>query len=176
MKKTKVLALCSVITALSVVVMFLGGITFVLAYAVPMFVGAFTIMLNSTVSKSSAWITYFATSALSLILVADRECSMMYLTLFGYYPIIVSLFDKIRNSALKLIAKLIFFNIVFALCQLALVYVFGIPFLEEGEGRIIIIVFAVLMNFLFIIYDRMILKFTVVYKKSFEKKVKKLIK
>ena len=86
MKNATRLAVCGIVTALSVVLLFLGGIAFFLAYAMPMIVGLFMIMLKSTFGTSSAWITYAATSSLSFILVADKECMLMYVMFFGFIP------------------------------------------------------------------------------------------
>ncbi|MCC8072860.1 MAG: hypothetical protein LIO62_01875 [Clostridiales bacterium] len=176
MKKTTSLAFSAIITALSVVLMFLGGVTFVLAYAMPMLVGMFMIMIKSTFGKSYAWMVYVATSLLSFILVADRECVLMYILFFGFYPIVKSTFDKLKHLPIRIICKLMLFNIMLAICQLLLVYVFGIPFLEEGETYAIIIVFAVLMNILFFIYDRLLSALQMLYKNKIEKRIKHILK
>lgn len=176
MKNATTLAVCSIVTALSVVLMFLGGITFILAYIMPMLVGMIMIMLRRTFGTASAWITYAATSVLSFILVADRECMLMYVMLFGFYPIIQPKLNMIKLSLVKSIAKLIIFNMLFAAVQLMLVYVFGIPFLEEGEGKWLIIIFAVLMNILFIIYDKLLISLTRLYEIKLEKKIRKYFK
>lgn len=176
MKKSTTLAVCSIVTALSVVLMFFGGITFIFAYIMPMLVGMLMIMLKRTFSTASAWITYTATSVLSFILVADKECMLMYVMLFGFYPIIQSGLNKIKITPLKILVKLIIFNTLLAGAQLILVYVFGIPFLEDGEGKWLIIVFAILMNIMFIIYDRLIVSLTKLYEIKLEKKIKKYFK
>lgn len=176
MKKATTLAICSIVTALSVVLMFLGGITFIFAYIMPMLVGMLMIMLKRTFGTASAWITYIATSVLSFILVADKECMLMYVMLFGFYPIIQSGLNKIRIKPLSLILKLLIFNSLLAIIQIILVYVFGIPFLEDGEGKWLLILFAVLMNLLFIIYDRLIITLTRLYEIKLEKKIKKYFK
>lgn len=176
MKNAAKLAVCSISTAVSVVLMFFGGISFVLTYAMPMIVGLFMIMLCETFNKSTAVITYTATSLLSFILVSDKECFLMYVMFFGYYPIVRYSIEKLKNKPIKMILKLCIFNISLILCQLALIYVFNIPFLEEGEGKIFIIVFAVLMNFLFVLYERLLISLTILYKKKIEKRIKKLFK
>ncbi len=176
MKKAVSLAVCSVVTALSVILLFLGGITYILAYAMPMFVGFFMIMLKRTFGTSSAWITYAATSALSFMLISDKECMLMYVLFFGFYPIIKSGFNKISSNILRLIVKLLLFNVLFAAVQVLLVYVFGIPFLEEGEAVYLAVVFMLLMNFVFLIYDRLINKIEKLYILKIEKRIKKLLK
>ncbi len=176
MKSATRLAVCSIVTALSVVLLFLGGITFVLAYTMPMIVGLFMIMLNRTFGKSSAWITYAATSALSFILVSDKECMLMYVMLFGFYPMVHEELGKIRMKLLRITLKLLIFNVLLVAVQLILVFVFGIPFLEEGEGQWMIALFAVLMNILFLFYDRIITVFTKLYETKIENKIKKYFK
>ncbi len=176
MKKATTLAVCSIVTALSVVLMFFGGITFILAYIMPMLTGMLMIMLKRTFGTASAWITYFATSLLSFILVADKECMLMYVMLFGFYPIIQSGFDKIKISFIKIIVKLVIFNFLLTLIQVILVYIFGIPFLEEGEGKWLIILFVILMNMLFFIYDKLLTALTKLYQIKLENRIKKYFK
>jgi hypothetical protein len=176
MRNSTKIAVCALTTAMSVVLLFLGGITFVFAYLMPMIVGLFSIVLDSTFGKQSAVLTYLATGILSFILVADRECVLMYIAVFGIYPILKEYFERARFKAASYCFKLLFFNTVLALTQLALVYVFGIPFLESGESKWFIAVFAVMMNILFIVYDRMLTVLTVVYKAKIEKRIKKYFK
>lgn len=176
MRNSTKLAVSALSTALSVVMLFLGGITMVLAYAVPMFLGMLMIMLKRTFSASSAWVTYISTSILAFILVTDKECMMMYVSFFGFYPIIRDYFQKIKSKPLRIIAKLVLFNAAMLVCQVVLIKVFGIPFLEDGQGEWFIAVFAVLMNIMFLIYEKMIDKLTLLYVYKIEKRIKKLFK
>lgn len=119
---------------------------------------------------------FLATSLLSFILVTDKECMMMYVIFFGYYPIVREYFTKIKNKAFRIITKLTFFNIMMILCQVILIKIFGIPFLEDGQGKSFIIVFALLMNLLFLVYELMIEKVTLLYIYKLEKRIKKIFK
>lgn len=176
MKNSTQLAVCSIITSLTVVLMFFGGATFILAYAVPIIVSLFMIMLKTTFSSSAAWITYASSSALALMLSADRECSMIYVAIFGYYPIIAGAFNRIKPKFLSLIIKLIYFNSAYALCQIILFYVFGVPFIEEENFVVILIALIIMMNILFVIYDRLVKLSFILYKNKFEKRIKHLFK
>lgn len=176
MKNASRLAVCGITTALSVVLMFLGGISFVFAYVMPMLVGLFMIMIKRTFGSASAWITYAATAVLSFILVADKECMLMYVMFFGFYPIIYESINKVKNTILRIALKLIIFNGLISAVQLILVYVFGIPFLEEGEGVWLISAFVLLMNFLFLFYDRILVSLTKLYEMKVEPKIKKYFK
>lgn len=173
-KNSLKIAVCAVFTAMSVVLLFIGGAAFVLVYLMPMITSLLMIILRKTFGVSAAMITYTATSILSFILVPDRECMLMYVLFFGYYPVIYPSLEKIK--ALKWAAKFLIFNSMVALIQLALIYVFGIPFLEEGEGIFIIVIFAALMNILFVIYDFVIKNTFLLYEKKLEKRIKKYFK
>lgn len=176
MKNSIKTAMCGVITALSVALMFLGGTMFVFVYIMPMLTSVFMIMLKRTFSTSGAVITYISTSILSLMLVPEKECALMYVLFFGYYPIIYHSLESIKLVPLKWIAKLIVFNVSLLSVQLLLIYAFHIPFLSEGEGIAVIIVFAVLMNILFVIYDYTIKMLWILYEKKLESRIKKYFK
>lgn len=173
-KNSLKIAVCAVFTAMSVVLLFIGGAAFVLVYLMPMITSLLMIILRKTFGVSAAMITYTATSILSFMLVPDRECMLMYVLFFGYYPVIYPSLEKIK--ALKWVAKFLIFNSMVALIQLTLIYVFGIPFLEEGEGIFIIVIFAALMNILFVIYDFVIKNTFLLYEKKLEKRIKKYFK
>lgn len=175
MKKALPVAVCGVITALSVVLMLMLGAAFIFSYILPMVLGMFMIMIKRSFSTAYAWLTYASTSLLSVFLVAEKECMLMYVLFFGFYPIINERLNKITNKPLRALSKLVIFNSLISIVQLLLVFVFGIPFLEGGEGKWFIILFAVLMNILFVIYDKLLLNLTILYELKIEPKLKNIL-
>lgn len=176
MKNTSKLALCGISSAVSVLLLFFGGVSFVFAYIMPMLTGLIMIILKRACGTSWAVITFASVSFLSFMMVADRECALMYILFFGYYPILQPFIEKIKSAFLRLIAKLAAFNVMITVAQLLLVYIFNIPFLEDGMGKIFILVFALLMNIMFIIYDMLIKRLTLLYKFKIEKRIKRYFK
>lgn len=176
MKKTLKTALCGVSSALSVLLLFLGGVSFVFAYIMPMVTGLLMIVLKRACGTSWAIITFVSVSLLSFMLVADRECVLMYILFFGYYPILHPALEKITLKPIRWLAKLAIFNAMMTIIQLLLVYVFGIPFLDDGMGKIFILIFALLMNIMYIVYDMLIYKLTLLYRLKLEKRIKKYFK
>ena len=85
-------------------------------------------------------------------------------------------FEKIKVKGLRIFTKLIFFNLMMILCQIILIKVFGIPLLEDGQGKLFIAVFALLMNLMFLVYEVLINKVTLLYVYKLEKRIKKLFK
>lgn len=176
LKNSSRLAICALSCALSIVLLFFGGIATVFSYAMPMLVSLIMIMLKETFGAKSAVITYVSTAILTLILVNDRECASLYILFFGYYPIIRASIEKIKSEAAKVAVKFLLFNFTMAICQLLLVYVFGIPFFDKDFNAAFIIVFAVLMNILFVIYDILVDKMFYLYRAKIEKRIKKYFK
>lgn len=177
MKPAVKAAVCGVCTALSVALMFLGGITYIFSYVVPVVLGILLIMLKRTFGKGSAFTVYIATSLLSLLLVPEKETVLLFALFFGYYPIIKSSLDKIKPKALSLFVKLIIFNASVLVIELLCVYAFGIPFFEDGVfSAAMLISFAVLMNVVFILYEYVLKIYLALYIKKFEKRVKRFFK
>ncbi len=175
-KKSTLVSVCGLTTALSVALLFLGGVSYILSYTVPMIVGIFNIILKQTFGKTSAWITFVSTSLISLMLVSDKECAMMYIFCFGYYPIIQEDINKIKYRGLRVFTKLFIFNLLVALAQLILVYVFCIPFLEDGDSKVFILIFALMMNIIFFFYDIILVRVLFLYKHKFEKHIKRIFR
>ncbi|MCM1115416.1 MAG: hypothetical protein NC397_07970 [Clostridium sp.] len=176
MKNAVKLAFCGITTALSVILLFLGGITYVLAYTMPMITGLLMIMLRRIFGKSGALITYTATSILSFILVADKECMLMYTMFFGFYPIILEDINKIKPAVVRWLVKLLLFNAAIGAVELILFYVFGIPFSEGDETAVFVIAFVLLMNVLLVIYDTLVSRLIRLYTVKLEKRIKKYFK
>lgn len=172
--KTAVGGLCA---ALSIVLMFLGGISSVFVYAVPMLLGTLMCMLKKTFGARCAICVYISVSILSFVLVADKECVLMYALFFGYYPIIKDSVEKIKCRPFMLLAKFLTFNLCIAAAELVSFYAFGIPFFDDGKFSVwFIALFAALMNLLFVLYDIMLNRFYLFYQLKLEKRVKKLLK
>ena len=169
--------MCGLAAALCVTLMFLGGILYIFAYTVPMLLGLVTVMIKKTFGTGSAVSVYIATSILSLILVPEKETVMMYVLFFGYYPIIRTYLDRIKSKIISLSLKLIIFNACVAVIELICVYVFGIPFFEDGDfSKAMLIVFALAMNVIFIMYEHLLKYFVLLYERKIEKRLKNILK
>ncbi|MBP3703986.1 MAG: hypothetical protein J6I98_00500 [Clostridia bacterium] len=153
--KTSRVALCGVIAALSVVVLFLTGIIPVATIALPAVAGCFLIAVVAETNARYGMAVYAVVSLLSIFLVPDREATLMYIVFFGYYPALYGLLSRIRNRALCWAAKLFVFNAAMIAEGAAAVLMLSVP-LEEmmPYGWISIPVMLVLFNLVFVLYDR----------------------
>ena len=83
MKTSVKAAVGGVSAALSVVLMFFGGIIYIFTYAVPMVLGVLMSVLKKTFTDSCALCVYAAVSVLSFIFVPEKEIVLMYVLFFG---------------------------------------------------------------------------------------------
>lgn len=175
MKNSKVIAYSGVATALSVVMLFLGSIVWVLGYTMPLVASLILIVLLESVSKKSALLTFVSTSVISFILLNDKECVLLYVLFFGYYPLIRDKLNDIKPKFLSYLLKFVSFNAAMVLTQILCVYVFGIPF-DDMFGKWGIVVFALCLNLVFVVFDKLYTLLLRLYRIKLKKKVEKYIK
>lgn len=148
MKQSKRIAMCGMMAALSVVLMALGAALGLGMYVSPLLAGLCLIPIGNAYGKKYQVILWLAVSALSLILVPNIEENLMYLCLFGCYPIIRPHFQKLPK-VLRFITKLLFFTVVFTALQLLIVLVL----VPEAMGFWMMVTLIVLADVTLMVYD-----------------------
>lgn len=151
MKQTRALALCGVTAALAVAVMAAGGVLGIGTYISPLIAGMCLLPVGSLLGKKYHITLWLAVSALSFLLVPDIEQSLMFLCLFGCYPIFRPLFERLPRIP-RLLCKLLFFNAV-AIALEALVMLLLVP---ETMQTPLLLLLLVLGNVVFVLYDVLI--------------------
>lgn len=134
--------------ALSVVIILIGGILELGAFAAPMIAGLCLIPIERQFGRKYQAAVYLAVSMLCFILVPNIEADLMYLTLFGLYPLLYPFFQRLRG-VVRLLCKLLYFNLV-AVGVEALVTTLLIPEVLTGW---MIALLLVLGNITFLLYD-----------------------
>lgn len=175
MKNSKVIAYSGVATALSVVMLFLGSIFWVLGYTMPLVASLVMIILLDSISQKSALLTFISTSIISFILLNDKECVLLYVLFFGYYPLIRDKINDIKPKILSYLIKFVSFNAAMVLTQILCVYVFGIPF-DDMLGKWGIVLFVLCLNLVFVVFDKLYTLLLKLYRIKLKKKVEKYIK
>lgn len=147
-KKAKVIAVCGIMAALCVVIMLLGAVLGLGIYLAPMIAGVCLLLIRRAYGVKYHIIVWVAVSILSFILVPEMEENLMFLCLFGCYPIIYPYLQKLPKG-LRIVVKLLYFNVVFigveALLMLVLV--------PEAIDTAFFVVLLLLANILFVCYD-----------------------
>ncbi len=99
------LAICSCLTALSVVILIIGSYLGVAIYAAPLL--AAMPLLPIAIEYGSGWAlsSYAAAAMLALMLCADKELALVY-AFFCWYPAVMPRIYKIRSPLLRTALRL----------------------------------------------------------------------
>jgi len=153
-KQSKQIAVCGITTALGVVLMFLGNILGLGMYLIPMLIGMLLTSVGRAWGKKFQILLWLAIGLLSPILVPSPEQNLMFLGLFGWYPILRPTLQKLSN-VLRFAVKFLIFNFVVVGLE-ALIVLVLVP---EALGTTLTILLLVLGNITFFVYDMAIPRF-----------------
>lgn len=172
MQKTMRIAFCGMMTALSVVLMLLGGLVPVMLYISPLVAGLLLLAVMLEYGRKAAWLTWLATALCVLMIGVDKEAAFFYVFV-GYYPILKwQLERRIQNKWLRLLAKTLLFTLATGLMYLLLALLFpALMLVEEFGGLWMTILFVLLLNACLLMYDRALGPIAVLYDKKWRPKL-----
>ena len=177
-KQSGKVAFCGMMVALSVALMLTGGLVPIATYCAPMLGGILLLPILLEYGRKTAWTAYIATSLIVLTLGVDKEAAFFYLFL-GYYPIIKWNIEKIGKKPLRLALKLVVFNAAIFLMYAILGFVLHMDAVvaEFTEmGACLLFLFAVMMNFSLLLYDRLLVPLTAIYINKLRPRLRFLIR
>lgn len=177
MKQSTKTALCGIIAALSVALMFLVSVVPFLTYALPALAGAFVILITIELDKKWAFGTYAAISALSLILVPNKEVAMLFASFFGYYPILKAVLESKLPKWLGYIIKVIIFDGTMVLSYIVMIKFMGVSFDDmEDLGRFAVPILLAAGTITFLLYDFALTRLIETYLYIWQKRFRKIFK
>lgn len=175
MKKTNKITLCAIMSALAVVIMLTSYFPY-LTYAIPAIAGLCVMAVLIEIGAKWAFLTYISSSVL-VFLFAEMESKFIYVFLFGYYPIIKYLIEKINKPFFEWIIKLAVCNGAVLLIYGVFSKVFAIPMDDFGEYmQYGVAVLLILANVVFVVYDIAVARMSSVYLNLLHPKLKKFLK
>ena len=169
-------ALGGIVSALCLVTMFLAGVLPAFYLLLPMIAGVLMMIIAVEVSRSWAFLTYIAVSLLSLLVTFDKEAALVFIMIFGHYPIVRLYLQKIPLKGLRAFIKLIIFNICVLSYFYVTVYIVGLDeMLEEFDdyGKYGAYAMLALCNVVFLMYDVNLDACYNIYRRRFAAKLKK---
>ncbi len=149
------MAFCGVITALGLALMMMTGLISFGTFAFPCFAGMIITAVVIEYGIKWALAVFAAISVLASFLAGDKEAVIYFVMLFGYYPVVKSLFErKIKNKAIQLVLKLLLFNAAAVSAFFIANFLLAIP-AEEFTifGVYVPWVLLIIGNFFFVVYD-----------------------
>lgn len=167
-------SLGGIISALSLVFMFLTGFMPLLVYLIPALSGAMLLIVYVEINAKWALFTYVAVALLCLFVTPDKEAGLLYILFLGYYPIIKMFVEKVGNTILQWIFKLLIYNImIIVYYQVIVRVVVNVDLVEEINefGKYGALIFLGITNVVFIVYDIAVSRLKHLYVKWFRKKI-----
>lgn len=164
MKTSLKVSIGGAVAALGLVLMFLTSIVPFGTYAFPAFAGMLLVIIVLEIGYPTALSVFAATSLLSFMIVTDKEAALLYTIFFGYYPVIKSLIERIKNRAVQYVIKYAVFNLCMVGAFFIAVWVLSVP----AESFILFGVyvpwlFLIAGNIFFLLYDLCITRLVVLY-------------
>lgn len=177
MKPSVKTALGGMCVALSTALMLTSSIIPFMIYAIPGMASLLILFIMAECNKKWAIAVYFCTCVVTAMLVPEKEAVAIYIAVLGYYPVLKTVFDKIKNKPLKYIVKSAFFLIIITAAYLVMIKLFGISseLLTETQKYYIPVLY-VLGLAAFLLYDRSLEMFEFTYYRKWQKKIKKLLR
>ena len=169
-------ALGGIVSALCLVTMFLAGVLPALYLVLPMIAGMLLLIIAEEVSIGWSFLTYISVSLLSLIITFDKEASLIFIMLFGHYPILRLYIQRIKLRLLRTVLKLAVFNACAVAYFYATVYLLGVEgMLDDFDffGRYAVLVVLVMCNLIFVMYDFCLMNVYSIYKYRVKPKFKR---
>lgn len=148
--KTRRIAVSSVLSALGVVMLYLGSMVEVLDISMAVIASLICVFAVIEYGKGYPWLIFTVTALLSLLLLPNKTPAAMYAVFFGFYPIIKEKLERLPR-ALSWVLKEVIFNVAFAVIALLTVFLFTVGEIDVGLPYIIGIVF--LGELTFVLYD-----------------------
>lgn len=167
-------ALGGIISALCLVSMFLTGVIPILSLALPMIAGTLMMIIKVEVSTGWSFLTYIAVSMLSLFVTFDKESSVMFIFLFGLYPILKTFFDKVKLKLVRVLFKLIYYNVSVTIAFQITFKLFGMEELADQMNQYFphgMLVLLIATNPVFLMYDYVLNNLIDIYYKKLKPKI-----
>jgi hypothetical protein len=137
------------LSALGVVVLYLGSLIEVLDISMAVISSLFAVMAVIEYGGIAPWAIYAVTGILSAVLLPSKLPAVMYILFFGFYPIVKERIERIKNRWLGFAIKEIVFNV----CLVSLMFI-AKWFMLDPEGLFVFeVIFFCLANLTFVIYD-----------------------
>jgi hypothetical protein len=165
-KRTKKLTFSAMLVALSIVILYISVIIPAGKLSLVAVAGILPAAVVIGYGISGGILCYAATSVLALILLPDKAIAIVYVLVFGHYPVIKSLIERLNNIAAEWVIKILFFNAVFSALYWGFFSAFtsvinfaavSLP-IVYAAGNAVFIIFDIGFTKLIVFYSRLITK------------------
>ena len=123
--QTKKLTVCAMLSALGVVLLWLGSAIEVVDISMAVVASLFCVFAVIEYGGVAPWLIFAVTGVLSLLLLPQKTPAVLYLLFFGYYPIIKEKLEKKRRMIAWIGKEIVFNGALFLLLILSRFFLLG---------------------------------------------------
>ena len=166
LKNNAKLTLCAVMSALAVVIVLAAYFPY-LTYALPAMAGLCIMVVLIEINAKWAFLTYLSSAIISFF-IAESEAKLLFICIFGYYPILKALIEKLRNSVFEWVIILVYF---------LLSGLFAVSTEDFGIlGQYGAYIFLGAANLVFVLYDICVSRMAMFYLYKLQPKISRVFK
>ena len=175
MKRTKMITLSALFSALSVVVLLLASVLNIADLSVSMLASAIIMLALVEMGQSAALMIYFTTSFLSLVFLPSKFIAAVYMVFTGLYPIIKRFFDA-RGRILSILLKLVYFNGSLTLAIVLSKLLFPLEVNSDKFNALFLSAYYLVANIAFWLFDLLLVRVTMLYMTRYRQRVRKFFR
>jgi len=165
MKNSRFLALGGVLTALNIIILYMSVLLNFNNLFFLFIASCITVTTIIMTNKKIAFISYLATSLLSLFLLsANIGVVIVYILIFGSYPFIKLFLESCRNAPIEFLLKLLYIN----LGVLVSFLLYSKLFADIFAFKFSVIILIIVLQVLFIVYDYALTTYVAFASKKFK--------
>lgn len=171
-RKSQEMALCGVLSALAVVILFLGGLIPPATYCAPMLAIVVLVPILVDCGPKMAGTSWAAVSLLAMLLVPNWELTLFYV-FFGFYPLLRSRVQSLRSPALRLLCKLAYCSLSTLAIYVLLIFLMGLEAVAadfQGLSLFMALFMLVMDNINFLLLDALVERFSIVWETRLRKR------
>ena len=155
-KESYKVSLGGIVASLCLMMMFLTAVFPPLNMTMPLFAGMLITVVAIEISPSWAFVTYATVSILSFFITPDKQAAIFFALIFGYYPVLKDVIEKLKPVLVRIILKLAVFNAAIVVIYQLIVKLFGMMDIMEEFGfmnEFMIPALILICNGTLILYD-----------------------
>ncbi len=177
MKQSFSIALGGMAAALSLALLASVSIFPMMEYALPAATGVLVCLIVIELNKKWAFAVYATVSVLSLLILFNKEVSFLYVSLFGYYPIVKAVLESRLTRWQGWLCKLLLFFGSVSLSYFVLIRFLGVK-LDDMEqfGRWSALVLLGLGSIAFVAYDIALTQLITLYLRRMQRHFRRIFR
>ena len=110
----------AILSALALVLLYLGSVAPTGNWGIVAAAGLLPAAAVISVGLKAGFLCWAVVAILAFLLIPDKFCVLLFGALFGLYPMVKSLIERLRKAPLEYALKLLFFNAAFTVVYLTM--------------------------------------------------------